>query len=95
MPTLIISSSIQEKLANKHGVTRREVEQCFENRTGLFVEDDREEHRTNPATLWFVSKTNCNRTLKVVFVPIDGNIHIKTAFEPSAEVIALYEALGR
>lgn len=95
MRSLIISPAILEKLGNKHKVSRREIEQCFENRIGLFVEDPREEHRTDPATLWFTAQTNCNRLLKVVFVHLDGNIHIKTAFEPSPATIALYEALGR
>lgn len=95
MRSLIISPAILEKLGNKHQVSRREIEQCFENRIGLFVEDPREEHRTDPPTLWFTAQTNCNRLLKVVFVHLDGNIHIKTAFEPSPATIALYEALGR
>ena len=95
MRSLIISSPILEKLKNKHNVTRREVEQCFENRIGNFLEDDREEHKTNPATLWFIAPTNCDRLLKVVFVCLDGNIHLKSAFDPGAEAIALYDHRGR
>lgn len=93
--TLIISSAILEKLKTKHAVSRREIEQCFENRVGNFVEDDREEHRTDPPTLWFVAPTNCDRLLKVIFIFIDGNIHIKSAFEPSEKTIDLYEKLGK
>jgi hypothetical protein len=45
--------------------------------------------------LWFVAPTNRDRLLKVVFIFIDGNVHIKSAFEPSPEVIDLYDQLGR
>lgn len=77
------------------GVSSREVEQCFENRAGNFVEDDREEHRTAPPTLWFVVLTNRNRVLKVIFAHKDSNIHIKSAFSPSHGVIDLYNRLCR
>lgn len=95
MKRLIISAEILEKLGDKHQVTRREIEQCFENRVGVFLEDDREEHRTDPPTLWFVAPTNQERLLKVVFVISDGNVHIKTAYEPSARVVAIYDKFGK
>ena len=95
MQPLIISSAVLEKLKIKHNVTTREIEQCFENRGGDFVEDDREEHKTNPPTLWFVAPTNCDRLLKVIFIYIDGNIHIKSAFEPSKQLVELYDRLGK
>lgn len=34
---LIISRAIQAKLAGKHSVSRKEVEECFENREGSKV----------------------------------------------------------
>lgn len=95
MQPLIISSAVLEKLKVKHNVITREIEQCFENRVGNFVDDDREEHKTNPPTLWFVAPTNCGRLLKVIFIFVDGNIHIKSAFEPSLSVVNLYEKLGK
>lgn len=76
-------------------MTAREIEHCFENRVGNFVSDDREEHKTNPPTLWFVSPTNCGRLLKVIFIYVDGNIHVKSAFEPSQAVVKLYDLLGK
>lgn len=95
MRTLITSPDLLHKLQNKHDVTRREIEQCFENRIGNYLEDDREEHRTNPPTLWFVAQTNCDRILKVIFVLLDGNIYIKSAYEPSQKVIDIYDNKGK
>jgi hypothetical protein len=73
---IVISPVIMEKLEKKHGVTRREIEQCFENRKGGYLEDTREEHKTDPATLWFVAPTNCGRKLKIIFVFNNGNLYI-------------------
>ncbi|MDD5058613.1 MAG: hypothetical protein PHQ60_12150 [Sideroxydans sp.] len=95
MRSLITSPTLLQKLTDKHGVTRREIEQCFENKIGNYLEDDREEHRTDPPTLWFVAPTNCNRLLKVIFVFLDGNIYIKSAYEPSPQVVDMYERKGK
>lgn len=95
MRSLITSPELLHKLQEKHSVTRREVEQCFENRVGNYLEDDREEHRTDPPTLWFVAPTNYDRLLKIIFVFLDGNIYIKSAYEPSQKVIELYDRKGK
>jgi len=93
--TLIICPNILEKLKNKHQVSRREVEQCFENRCGVYLEDTREDHQTDPPTLWFVAETNHKRLLKVVFLVLDGNVHIKSAYEANSIEVAIYEDLGK
>lgn len=95
MQNLIVSSAVLIKLRDKHSITVREVEQCFENKCGLYVEDEREDNRTNPATLTFIAPTSQNRLLKVAFIFLDGNVHIKTAFEPDAQDIAFYEKHGK
>lgn len=95
MKNFAISPEILSKLQVKHNVTAREVEQCFENKCGLYLEDDREEHRTDPATLWFIAPTNRDRLLKVVFIFINGTVHIKTAFEPTQEVVDMYERVAK
>jgi hypothetical protein len=95
MLSLIISPTILEKLETKHKVTRREVEQCFENLAGNYLEDTNEDHATDPPTLWFIAPTNRGRQLKVVFVFKDGNIYVKSAFAPSAKSVALYESKGK
>lgn len=92
MKVISISASTLAKLSHKHDVSQREVEQCFENRVGNFLVDDREDHRTDPATLWFIAPTNKERLLKVVFIYTDGTIHIKSAFEPNAAEISIYES---
>ncbi len=91
MKAIVISPAILEKLENKHRVSRREIEQCFENIEGDYVEDTREEHKTDPATFWFVSPTNQNRKLKVIFVFNNGNIYIKSAFDAKQSHIVMYE----
>ncbi|MGJ7568897.1 ADP-ribosyl-(dinitrogen reductase) hydrolase [Variovorax sp. RB2P76] len=95
MKNFIVSAAVLEKLRDKHQVSVREVEQCFENLCGMYVEDDREDNRTDPATLAFVAPTNEGRLLKVCFMFLEGNVHIKTAFEPTEEDVAFYDEHGR
>ncbi|MES2099043.1 MAG: ADP-ribosyl-(dinitrogen reductase) hydrolase [Pseudomonadota bacterium] len=95
MVKLIVSSSVLIKLGAKHQVTVREIEQCFENKCGVFLEDDREDHQTDPATLWFIAPTNRKRDLKVVFIFVNGNAHIKSAFEPNKDELDIYREFGQ
>lgn len=95
MRTIIISQDVLAKLRDKHQVSRREIEQCFENKCGNYLEDAREDHKSDPATLWFVAPTNQDRLLKVVFIYLDGNIHIKSAFEPEPNVVRIYDKYGK
>lgn len=92
MQPLIISTAIRVKLDEKHQVCEKEIIECFLNHYGSCIEDDREEHRTDPPTNWFVAETNHCRMLKVVFVLKDGNIHIKSAYDAGAKDIAVYTA---
>lgn len=92
MKGLVISKAEAEKLQRKHGgITDREIEQCFENCAGEHLVDEREEHRTDPQTRGFIASTNAGRTLKVVFIVKDGKVHLKTAYEPNAIEIRIYE----
>jgi hypothetical protein len=75
--------------------SRREVEQCFENKCGTFLPDTREDHQTDPPTLWFIAPTNPGRLLKVIFVFRDGNIYVKSAYEPEPAAITIYERKGK
>lgn len=95
MQNLRISDDTLKKLANKHGVNRREVEQCFENKCGLYLIDDREKNRTDPSTLWFVAPTNKGRLLKIVFIPKDGNVHLRTAYDANEVETEIYDRQGR
>ncbi len=94
MQTLLISPRIQAKLRWKHRVTVDEIRECFFNHEGNCLRDDREEHRTDPPTWWFIAPTDHSRLLKIVFVLKDGNIHIKSAFEPGKKDLNLYHAFN-
>lgn len=94
MPSLIISTAVRTKLERKHQVAEPEIKECFYNQLGNCLTDDREEHRTDPETLWFVAETNRGRVLKVVFILKDGNIHIKSAYDANAKDIATYAAIN-
>ncbi len=91
----VFSPAVLQKLLDKHGVTRREVEQCFENLEGRLLLDTREDHKTDPPTKWFVAPTNANRKLKVAFVQNGADIHIKTAYEANEEERRIYEKFGK
>ena len=89
---LLISASVKEKLQEKHGVNISEVEECFLNRCKGFLEDTREKNKTNPPTQWFIAETDYGRNLKVVFVRYpNGNIALKTAYEPNNTEVAIYD----
>jgi hypothetical protein len=88
---LIISTKIRSKLATKEPpVTKEEIEQCFVNRTGGYLVDEREEHASDPPTRWFIAETHYGRKLKVVFIPKDEDVIIRTAYEPNPEEIRIY-----
>lgn len=95
MRNLIVSAAILGKLREKHGIELREVEQAFDNKCGFLLIDDREDHRTDPPTLWFVAPTNRGRMLKVIFMMIDGNIHLKSAYTADQAAISLYDEIGK
>ena len=88
---IIISDNISDKLAKKHKVSKSEIEQCFNNREGGLLVDDRDMHKTNPQTLWFVAPTNKNRLLKIMYVTDGTDIFLKSAYDATQEVIRIYE----
>jgi len=94
MLTLIISPAVRDKIAARE-ITQRDIEQCFENRCGEFLVDDREENKSDPATLWFISETNHGRLLKVVFIPRDGNYTIRSAYPANSKQIRIYDELAK
>lgn len=87
---IIISEKIKEKLREKHNVSVDEVQQCFASRTAGFLYDNREDHQTDPPTLWFISETFWGRKLKVIFVMQDKQIFLKTCYEANPEEISIY-----
>ena len=91
---IIISNKIRGKLKEKHGVREEEVEECFANLVGDFLRDQREDHRSDPPTLWFIAETYMGRKLKVAFIPVDGDFHVRTAYEPNDEEVRIYRKYG-
>ena len=84
------SSAVKQKLAEKHGVSLEEVQQCFANREGGLLEDTREDHQTDPPTQWFIAETDYGRRLKVVFILKNGSILLKTAYTPNPKEESIY-----
>lgn len=89
---LKISDKIRDKLTDKHGVTEQEIIECFANRCRESLVDDREEHVTDPPTVWFVSETFYGRKLLILYIQRDECTFIKSAFEPTAGREAFYLA---
>jgi uncharacterized DUF497 family protein len=85
------STAVKQKLAEKHGVSVDEVQQCFANREGGLLEDTREDHKSDPPTQWFIAETDYGRRLKVVFIFKDGNILLKTAYVPNCKEEKIYQ----
>jgi hypothetical protein len=92
MEALVISPEVLAKIEKKHFIERKEVEQCFLTREGGLLIDDREQHRTDPPTQWFLARTNRGRLLKIVFVQNGPTIQLKTAYEPNQTEIDIYRA---
>ena len=96
---IIISSKIETKLLDKkHNVRKHEVIECFANRDMdcKYITDEREGHKTDPETLWFIAQTDYGRELKIMFVQrTDKNgepqIYLKSAFEANQKVKDIYK----
>jgi hypothetical protein len=78
---LFISADVEKKLSEKHGLDRATVEQVWKVYTGITLEDDREQHKTDPATEWFLIRDSSGQILKIVFVlDDDGIAYLKSAY---------------
>lgn len=88
-----LSRAIAEKLDGRN-ISERELCQCFENVEGSYLEDPREEHKTDPATYWFVAPTNKGRMLKIMFIIRGEYADIKSAYDASEEIIRIYNKYG-
>lgn len=92
---IYFSTGVSAKITSKHSVTEDEARQCFANIEGGFLVDDREEHRTDPQTHWFVSETDQGKKLKICFIHLKvkgqpSEIHIKTAYVANQAIQDLY-----
>ncbi len=92
---LVLSKKVREKLASKTPpVTEEEILQSYANRSGRYLRDTREQHRTDPPTLWFLAETDFGRVLKVVFIQMGGDVVVKTAYDPNATERRIYSTFG-
>ena len=84
-----LSEKIKQKLADRN-ISPLEVEQCFSNLEGSYLDDTRAEHKTNPTTKWFVAETDKGRLLKIMFVPGKDGVDIKSAYDANEVVCRMY-----
>lgn len=92
--TFIVSPKVEAKLEIKHGITIEQVYECFANRQGDFLEDSREDHKTDPPTLWFVAETDYGIKLKVVFIKNGKDIILKTSYPANETEIDIYSRMA-
>lgn len=93
--SLIISKGVREKLANKEPpVSQVDIIQCFANRNRSDLIDTRADNRTNPLTRWFIAETDYGRKLKVAYMPTAAGIVIKSAYDPNAEELRIYNKIS-
>ena len=92
---LVISSKVRQKLALKHGLSERDVRECFCDPTVVLLIDTREEHKTDPPTQWFIGETDMGKRIKIVFLFKEGKVIIKSAFPPNQEEERIYAKFAR
>ena len=94
MKNLKVSEAVKTKLPEKHQVTLREVEHCFENIEGRLLYDDRVWTKTHPPHLGSLrqpTQTVCSKSC----IQIGNQVVLKTADEPNAQELAIYERFGK
>lgn len=92
MKNLITSQLVLEHIWIKHQIKRVDVEECFLNHVdGKYIEDTRQNNKTNPPTYWFIAENHQSILLKVVCVFKDGNVYLKTAYPPNEVELCIYK----
>ena len=63
---------------------------------GILLEDNREEHRTDPPTEWFLVRVRKGLILKIVVViDFDGIAYLKSAYgPPNKGVLRIFKRTG-
>ena len=91
-----VPPDVGTKLAAKvPPVTLDEIIQCFASRTGKSLLDTRAKNLTSPPTKWFIAETEYGRKLKVCYIVLgNGEVVIKTAYDPNAEEVRIYTKYG-
>jgi hypothetical protein len=93
--SLYLSPKVRAKLLARN-VTEAHVLQCFANRDGKDLFDNRAQHKTTPPTRWFVAETDYGIKLKVVYMlyPDTQLVEIKSAFPPNEDELRIYKTHG-
>lgn len=93
--SLFLSARVREKLLARN-ITEAHVVQCFANRAGRDLFDNRPKHKTDPPTRWFIAETDYGIKLKVCFIYHQDTqlVEIKSAFKPNDEEVAIYAKHG-
>ena len=91
---LSVSDAVLRKITTRHGVDLVEVRQCFLNKNGKLLFDNRALTKTDPPTLWFIAMTNKKRSLKIVYILKNSQTILKTAYEPNETELAIYARYG-
>lgn len=91
---LLVSDEVRKKLIEKHGVDVKFVEAIWSTYEGILLIDDREQHRTNPPTEWFIALYPDQRPLKVVVVRDSSGTFLKTAYVANDIEQQIFKANG-
>ena len=89
---LFASDRIKKKIKEKHRLDWVTVLAVWQSFHGTTLEDDREEHKSDPATQWFVHKE-----LKIVFIEskeLTNVCILKSAFAANKEEKRIYNKYG-
>lgn len=89
-----ITKDVLQKIGERK-ISPDDVEQCFMNREGGLCVDTRAQHLTDPLTNWFVAKTDKDRTLKIMFVPIKDGADLKSAYDATEEICRIYNKYAK
>lgn len=90
--TFYVSPKTEQKLIKKHNVKADEIGECFANSSGVYLNDTRYQHKTNPPTQWFIAETDQGRLLKIIFIfnQEEKKIVIKSAYAPNEKEKEIY-----
>jgi len=91
---LVISDNILAKIGGEDhgGLTRKDIEECFENHMGKYCLDNRPQHadRNGNPPRWFVSETNHQRKIKIMYVRDGNTITLLSAYPATEEVERIF-----
>lgn len=88
--SIVISAKVRVKLAQKHRVSEREVREAFADQPDTVLLDTREEHASDPPTVWFIASTYNGRKLKVCYIETEEDVIVRTAYDPNEAELRMF-----